>query len=53
MYEGALKASEALSHLEAFFNASLEYAVGGGPKSTLRWGLEVGRAIAMQTLRTK
>ena len=53
MYEGALKASEALSLLEAFLNASLEYAVAGGPKSMLRWILEVGRAIAMQEIENQ
>lgn len=53
MYEGALKASEALSLLEAFLNASLEYSVGGGSKSMLRWILEVGRAISMQEIENQ
>ncbi|MFB1067216.1 hypothetical protein ACEUKD_20910 [Vibrio diabolicus] len=53
MYEDALKVFEALSLLEAFFNASLEYAVGGGPTSMIRWILEVGRAIAMQEIENQ
>ncbi len=53
MYDGALSGSEAFNLLTAMVEASLDYAIGGGPKNMFEWIVEVGSAVALQEFKNE